>query len=202
MHKAHGDVICGGHEEAIREVLRQCNPDGRRRSISTTTDDLKLTNDGALVQLYGKNPDLRRFRLRSINLDWRGPTVTLRLDLSSFPETILPEWKGTEVDTVQCHLRFLAVENLSMPEWEPPIPSALLETQSLEEERRVRVRVTGDGVALGFTSSESVQVGHVSAFKISADGTDKTRHLFFKRIDAVRYSSIPATEEKTFYGRI
>jgi hypothetical protein len=135
------------------------------------TDDLQLVNTGDLVQLYGKVPDLRRFRLRSINL-------------------------------VQCHLQFLAVEDLSMPVWEPPVPSASLETQPLEEERRVRVRVTGDGVALGLTCNESVQVGHVSAFKISSDGADKTRHLFFKRIDAIRYTSIPATEEKTFYGRI
>ncbi|MFI6106066.1 Imm50 family immunity protein [Streptomyces sp. NPDC051310] len=165
-------------------------------------DDLQLVNTGDLVQLYGKVPDLRWFRLRSINLDWRGPTVTLRLDLSSFPETIPPEWKGTEVDTVQCHLQFLAVEDLSMPGWEPPVRSASLVTQPLEGERRVRVRVTGDGVALGFTCNESVQVGHVSAFKISSDGADKTRHLFFKRIDAARYKSIPATEEKTFYGRI
>lgn len=165
-------------------------------------DYLQLVNTRDLVQLYGKVPDLRWFRLRSINLDWRGPTVTLRLDLSTFPETIPPEWKGTEVDTVQCHLQFLAVEDLSMPEWEPPVRSASLETQPLEEERRVRVRVRGEGVALKFTSNESVQVGHLSAFKISPYGTDNTQHLFLRRLDALRYASIPATEEKTFHGRI
>ncbi|MFF8291525.1 Imm50 family immunity protein [Streptomyces sp. NPDC016309] len=166
------------------------------------TNDLKLVNAGDLINLYGKVPDLRRFRLRSINLDWRGPTVTLRLDLPSFPKKIPPEWRGTDVDTVQCHVQFLAVEDLTMPEWEPPVRSAFLDTQLLAEKRRIRVQVTGSGVALGFTSSESVQVGHVSAFKISDDGTDETQHFFSKRLDAVRYASIPATEEKTFYGRI
>jgi hypothetical protein len=166
------------------------------------TDDLHMVNSDDLAKLYGKVPDLRQFRLRSINLDWQGPTVTLRLDLSSFPETVPPEWKGSEVDTVQCHLQFIAVEDLWISEWEPPVRSASLETHPLEEKRRIRVRVTGSRVALGFTSNKSVKAGHVSAFKISTDGTDETRHLFLKRLDAVRYASIPATDEKTFHGRI
>ncbi|MGA5409312.1 Imm50 family immunity protein [Streptomyces lavendulocolor] len=163
---------------------------------------LKPANAGELIKLYGKIPDIRRFRLRSINLDWRGPTVTLRLDLSSFPKTVPPEWEGLGLDTVQCHLQFLAVEDLSLSEWEPPVRSASLETLPLEEERRVRVEVTGAGVDLAFTSNESVQVGHVSAFGISPDGTDETRHVFSRRIDAARYASVPATEENTFHGRI
>ncbi|ORT57883.1 Imm50 family immunity protein [Streptomyces sp. CB03238] len=166
------------------------------------TDDLKLVNADDLVNLYGKVPTLGTLRLRSVNLDWRGPTVTLRVDLSSFPSVVPQEWEGAEVDTVQCHLQFLAVEDLSLAEWEPPVPSASFRVQPLKENRRIQVRVAGAGIALGFTSNASVQVGHVSAFKISSDGTDGDRHIFLKKLDRMRYESIPGTEEKTFYGRI
>lgn len=67
----------------------------------------------------------------------------------------------------------------------------------------MRVRVTGAGVGLGFTSSDSVLVGHVSAFRASVDGGDDgDRHLFSRRIDAMRFQTIPATEERAFHGRL
>ncbi|MFE5481361.1 Imm50 family immunity protein [Streptomyces sp. NPDC056527] len=166
------------------------------------TDSLTLVNTESLVALYGKVPPLDEFRLRSINVDWRGPTVTLRVDLSTFPAALPPEWEDADIDTVQCHLQFLAVADLSLAKWQPPVHSASLDAQPLGEERRIRVRVTGPGVDLGFTSNESVLVGHVSGFKVAADGTDGGRHLFSRRIDSLRHEIIPETDEKTFYGRL
>ncbi|MFF9013328.1 Imm50 family immunity protein [Streptomyces sp. NPDC014870] len=166
------------------------------------TDGLTLVNAESLATLYGEVPPLDTFRLRAINVDWRGPTITLRIDLSIFPSAPPPEWDGADIDTVQCHLQFLAVADLSLTEWKPPIHSASLDAQPMGGERRMRVRVTGAGVDLRFTSNESVLAGHVSAFKIAADGTDGTRHLFSRRIDSLRHESIPETDEKTFHGRL
>ncbi|MER5201669.1 Imm50 family immunity protein [Streptomyces sp. NPDC002825] len=166
------------------------------------TVSLTLVNPGDLVRLYGEIPPLDEFRLRSINLDWRGPTVTLRVDLSTFPAFVPQEWEGADVDTVQCHLQFLAVADFSLTEWEPPFHSVSFSAKSLDGERRIRARVTGGGVELGFTSSDSVLVGHVSAFKAATDGTDGGRHLFSRKLDSLRYEAIPDTEEKTFYGRL
>ncbi|WP_318208169.1 Imm50 family immunity protein [Streptomyces sp. SJL17-1] len=165
------------------------------------TDSLTVVNPESLVRLYGGIPSLEEFRLRSINLDWRGPTVTLRLDLSSFPGAAPPEWEGADVDTVQCHLQFLAVADLSLTEWTPPARPSFRST-SLGEERRMRVRVTGAGVDLDFTSSQFTRVGHVSAFKIKADGTDGSRHYFLQKLDSMRFETIPGTDEKTFHGRL
>jgi hypothetical protein len=166
------------------------------------TDPLTLVNSEHLATLFGVFPPLDEFRLRAMNVDWRGPTVTLRVDLSSFPTSPPPEWVDAGVDTVQCHLQFLAVADLSLTEWNPPVRSASFDAQPLGEERRIRVRVTGPGVDLGFTSNESVLVGHVSAFKVAADGTDGGRHLFSRKIDSLRHESIPETDEKTFHGRL
>lgn len=166
------------------------------------TDSLTLVNPEGLVRLYGELPPLGEFRLRSINLDWQGPKVTLRVDLLSFPAAVPPEWEGVDIDTIQCHLQFLAVADFSLTRWDPPVHSASFDAESLDEERRMRVRVTGAGVDLGFTSNESVLVGHVSAFEIKGDGTDGGRHFFSQKLDGLRHETIPGTDEKTFYGRL
>ncbi|WP_329271537.1 Imm50 family immunity protein [Streptomyces sp. NBC_01451] len=70
-----------------------------------------IVNPEALDSLYGHVPDLVDVRIRSINLNWRGPTVTLRIDLPYFPASAPQEWIDAVMDTVQCQLKFLAVEN-------------------------------------------------------------------------------------------
>ncbi|MFF8831942.1 Imm50 family immunity protein [Streptomyces sp. NPDC015131] len=167
------------------------------------TGDITWVNSHDLLDLYGRLPPLGSLDLRSVNLSWQGPTVTLRVDLPTFPSTVPPEWKDADVDTIQCHLQFLAVEDFSLALWEPPVRSASLRAQALDTaDRRIHVRVTGARVALDFTSTEAVKVGHVSAFKIGPDGSDEGRHLFVRRLDRMRHESIPSTEERTFYGRI
>lgn len=159
-----------------------------------------LVNPEVLQSLYGRTPNVSDFRLRSINLNWRGPTVTLRVDLPSFPGSAPQDWVDAGVDTVQCQLQFLAVENISLTEWAPPAVSTI-NIASWGERRRIQVTVDGSGVALRFDCSESVRVSHVSAFKIQHDGSDSGRHLFVSKIDSRRHASLPTTDEKTFYER-
>jgi hypothetical protein len=159
-----------------------------------------LVNPEALNSLYGHVPDLADVRFRSINLNWRGPTVTLRIDLPSFPGSAPQGWLDAEMDTVQCQLQFLAVENISLTDWDPPSVGRV-EMSSWGRESRMRVIIEGRGVALRFDCSESVRVSHVSAFQIQADGSDSGPHLFVSKIDARRHTFLPSTDEQTFYER-
>ncbi|MFE3162746.1 Imm50 family immunity protein [Streptomyces sp. NPDC059224] len=159
-----------------------------------------LVNPEVFQSLYGSTPIISEVRIRSVNLNWRGPTVTLRGDLLSFPESAPQDWIDAGVDTVQCQFQFLAVENVSLTEWVPPaVGTVTLEPWG--EERRMRVAVTGAGIALRFDCNESVRVGHVSAFKIQHGDSDDGRHLFVSKIDARRHVSLPPTDERTFYER-
>ena len=153
-----------------------------------------------LRALYGTTSNLSGVRIRSVNLNWRGPTVRLRIDLPSFPVSAPPEWIDAGMDTVQCQFQFLAVENISLAAWDPPAVGDV-EMTPLGSERRMRVAVHGLGIALQFECSESVDVSHVSAFKIGPGGSDNGPHLFVSRLDARRRTFLPATDEKTFYER-
>ncbi|XIE79194.1 Imm50 family immunity protein [Streptomyces sp. SBR177] len=166
------------------------------------TAEPTLLNPEPLTSIYGRIPTFAGFRLRSINLNWRGPTVTLRLDLPQFPENITEEWKQSDANTIQCHLQFLAVANFLLSDWHPPIPSVLLDITPLEDQRRVKVEAIADGVNFSFTSTPSTLVGHVSAFRLQPDGSDTGRHLFVGKIDNLRYKNIPSPDEKTFHGRL
>lgn len=68
-------------------------------------------------------------------------------------------------------------------------------------ERRMRVRADGRGVKLEFDCSDSITVGHVSAFRKQADGSDAEQHLFTSKIDSLRHNRLPVMDEKTFYER-
>ncbi|WP_405863059.1 immunity 50 family protein [Streptomyces sp. NBC_01515] len=164
------------------------------------TVDAFLVNREVLQSLYGKVPDLSEVRIRSINLNWRGPSVTLRVDLPRFPDSAPQEWIDEHMDTVQCQFRFLAVDTVSLTEWDPPA-TAGIEMIPHGTERRMRVRADGRGVKLEFDCSDSITVGHVSAFRKQADGSDAERHLFTSKIDALRHNHLPAMDEKTFYER-
>lgn len=173
-------------------------------STGDTTEDpadvVLLTNPQVLKSLYGHVPDPRGVRVRSVNLNWRGPTLTLRVDMPTYPQVPPWEWVDAGMDTVQCQLQFLAVERLSLEGWSPPVVGDI-EMTPLGRERRMRVSIGGRGTALRFDCAESVRVGHISAFRIGADGSDDGRHLFMSKVDARRYSTVPGTEEKTFYER-
>ncbi|MFI5685744.1 Imm50 family immunity protein [Streptomyces sp. NPDC051636] len=160
-----------------------------------------LVNPQILHSLYSDDlPELKGVHVRSVNLSPRGPTVTLRMDLPTFPGVPPQEWRDEGMDTVQCQLQFVALDNLSLTLWDPPAV-ADIEAVSLGSDRRMRVTASGSGLALRFDCADSVRVGHVSAFRKGANGSDSGRHLFLSKVDARRHTVLPGAEEKTFYER-
>ncbi|MBZ6108184.1 MULTISPECIES: Imm50 family immunity protein [Streptomyces] len=165
------------------------------------TVDRFLSNPEKISDLYGTVPEVHETRLRSVNLNWRGPTVTLRIDLPGFPRNAPQGWVDDGLDTVQCQLQFLAVQNLSLLKWEPPTTTHI-EIEPMSVHRRIQIDALGPGVRLSFDSSESVLVGHLSAFRIRSDGSDIGPHSYVSKIDSRRHAALPRTDEKTFYERL
>lgn len=166
---------------------------------------LSVRNSEVLAPLYGTAPlPLASLRLRSVHLDWRGPTVTLRLDLPAPPLPLSEEWAAVGVDTVQGQLRFLAVEDLELDAWDPPVLASFALTELGGGEHRMRVEVSdGEGSAfLRFTSHCDVLAGHLSGFRAGPGGADSGPHLFRGAVDAKRHSTVPDPSEKTFYERL
>ncbi|MFF2204271.1 Imm50 family immunity protein [Streptomyces sp. NPDC058145] len=166
-----------------------------------TVDEFLLNSD-ALRGIYGHVPRIgEAIRVRSFNINWRGPTLIIRADLPEFPEAPPQEWQAAGLDTVQCHLQFLAVEDLSIREWHPPAVCRVTAVHG-EEVKRLHIGFHGDGLELEFRCSDSVLVGHISAFRAGVDGSDVGPHSFVSRIDTRRHVSLPETWERTYYGRI
>ncbi|NGO75886.1 hypothetical protein G6045_09400 [Streptomyces sp. YC504] len=172
-----------------------------RRNTTTVASELRFENSGALEALYGRIPPLHNVRLRSIQLNWRGPALTLRMDLPEHPAGAPTVWVERGMDTVQCHVQFLAVEDLSLKDW-PTAALADISTTDLGFENRMAVTVSNPEVILSFTCNKSVLIGHVSAFRSREDGSDDGPHLFLSRIDRFRHDSVPPPHEKTFYERV
>lgn len=166
-----------------------------------SVDDFIL-NPEVLQAIYGHTPKLEGdIRVRSLNLNWRGPTLIIRADLPQFPDPAPQDWMTSGFDTVQCHLRFLAVEKLTIRSWEPPVLGRLKATPQTAE-RRLHIAVEGDGITLSFNCSDSVAIGHVSAYRSNIDDSDQGPRSFASRIDSRRYASLPETWEKSYYERI
>ncbi|SHM97476.1 Imm50 family immunity protein [Actinacidiphila paucisporea] len=159
-----------------------------------------VRNLAVLTDFYTSPPPLEPVTVRSLYLDRRGPTLTLRFDLSGFPDRPRPEWEQNGCDMFQCQLQFLAVDDFLLRGWHPPVTGSL----DIEptEERRVLVRLGAGGTRLTFSSSDSLTVGKMSAYRSSADGTDRGHHYYVGKVDQMRYDVLPDLGEKTFYGRV
>ncbi|MEU2905087.1 Imm50 family immunity protein [Streptomyces globisporus] len=83
-----------------------------------------VRNSDVLGTLYPDVPPLESVRLRSFPLDWRGPALTLRIDLPAYPDPdrVPPEWSERGHDTLQLHVQFTAVEDLAVRGWIPTVP--------------------------------------------------------------------------------
>ncbi|GAB2584551.1 hypothetical protein GCM10027168_16640 [Streptomyces capparidis] len=151
-----------------------------------------------LRELYAELPPLVSVPVRSFTLSRYGPTLTLRLDLPVPAGGSLPPWTGGDAGRVQCHLCFLAVDDLRLSRWDPPAAADV--TLAARPSRRVRARVAGPGVELAFTASDSLTVAHVSVFRPGADGTDQVPHRFASPLDRKLFGTVPDVCEKTFHG--
>ncbi|MDX2402463.1 immunity 50 family protein [Streptomyces microflavus] len=161
--------------------------------------DLALQTRG-LESLYFVIPPLDSVRLRSFHLDWRGPTLTARIDLPSYPGDPPPDWSDNGHNTLQVHLQFLAVENLTVCGWIPSTPVDI--SFSAMAERRMLTKISGVDLELSFTCSDSLAVGHISSSRVTESGSDNGPHSFLQPLDARRFPSLPSTHESTFYERV
>jgi hypothetical protein len=143
-----------------------------------------ITNGDPLVGYFeGGPPALRRVRIRSVHPDGWGGAVVLRIDLPR------PE----HGDTLQCHLKFLAVEDFDLRLWEPPARADVaLDPHGTQ---RLAVTVQGDRVALGFDAHRSLHVDHVSTYRSTESGP----RAFDSPLDARLHPVLPPTTARTFY---
>lgn len=165
------------------------------------TTGFPVRNMQYLAPLYGSElPALDRVRVRSIQLNWRGPTLTLRVDLPDPPLPLPHEWAEARVDTVQCHLAFLGVENLSLRGWDPPV-TARLSVSPPDGRNRVDViaETQENGPFLEFSSLSDVLARHLSGFRRRPDGTDSGPHLFKGGIYNRLYSTVPEPDVRVFH---
>ncbi|MEU0075610.1 Imm50 family immunity protein [Streptomyces sp. NPDC006332] len=168
------------------------------------TAGFPVRNMEILAPFYGAElPSLRSVPLRSINLNWCGPTVSLRMDLPTPPMPLPAEWTEAGVDTVQCQFQFLAVADLVLDGWEPPVTACLAVDPLPDGRHRILVTASTDsGTFLKFTCSDEVLAGHLSGFRPLSDGSDGGPHVFRSRIDGMRHTTVPDPCEKTFYERL
>lgn len=160
-----------------------------------------LRDSSGLMALYDSVPPLDGIILSSLHLDQTGPTLTLRMVLPAFPDRPLPEWKAAGCDRFECQLQFLAVDDVRMRGWRPPVTADVrIEPAEPAGHRRIAVGVHGrDGsVELRFTSSDSLGAGHLNAFRAGTTG----RH-YAGRVDRMRYKNrLPDPSETVFYEHL
>ncbi|NLU66989.1 Imm50 family immunity protein [Streptomyces sp. HNM0574] len=163
----------------------------------TADSALRPANPQQLTDLYGRFPEYGRLRIRSVNVNPYGPTLTLRVDLPEGPEAPPEQWQTAECDTVQCHFQFQAVENLALSRWEPPTEAHLKASRLTD--RTTEVRVTGAGIALTFQAHPQFLIRHISGFR---SGTTSPEHHYLNRLDAKLHGTgEPATTTETFHAR-
>ncbi|NEB38464.1 Imm50 family immunity protein [Streptomyces sp. SID14515] len=156
-------------------------------------------NSDVLGTLYSDVPPLESVRLRSFHLDWRGPALTLRIDLPAYPgpDRVPPEWSELGHDTLQLHVHFTAVEDQTVRGWIPTVPVDV--SLAALAYRRILVRIAEAGFELSFSSSNSLTVGHISSFRMTETGSDEVPHTFVSRLDTRLFTSLRGTHESTFY---
>ncbi|MEU7329601.1 Imm50 family immunity protein [Streptomyces parvus] len=158
-----------------------------------------VRNPDVLGTLYSDVPSLESVRLRSFQLDWRGPALTLRIDLPTYPDPdrVPPEWSELGHDTLQLHVQFTAVEDLTVRGWIPTAPVDI--SLATLPYRRILVRIAEAGFELSFTSSDSLTVGHISSYRMTETGSDEVPRTFVSRRDKSLFTSLPGTHESAFY---
>jgi hypothetical protein len=159
-----------------------------------------LVDPTVIGRLYSPIPALEDVILRSVHLSTRSPAVLLRMDLPIFPNVLPREWKEAAVDRVQCHLQFLAVADFELTDCQLPFAASI--SVEPRPERRLLVSISNGPVKIGFTSSDSLQVGHFSAYLSGADSTDESEHVFLSHVDRRLYTVVPPPDVKTYHDRV
>ncbi|PVC91932.1 Imm50 family immunity protein [Streptomyces sp. CS014] len=158
-----------------------------------------VRNSDILGTLYSDVPPLESVRLRSFHLNWRGPALTLRIDLPTYPDPdrVPPEWSERGHNTLQLQVQFAAVEDLTVRGWIPAVPVDI--SLAALPYRRILVRIAESGFGFSFTSSDSLTVGHISSYRMTETGSDDVPHAFVSRLDTRLFTSLPGTHESSFF---
>ncbi|MCZ7459681.1 Imm50 family immunity protein [Streptomyces sp. WMMC940] len=159
-----------------------------------------VRNSADLQSLYTDTPSLTDLTVRSIHLNHFGPCLTLRIDLPVFPQNPPPEWVDAGLDQFQCHLEFIAIENLELKGWIPHGHASL--ELHMHNHNKILARMESDGFHLSFVATDSILVGHMSAYRALPNGSDGGPHQFVRKLDTKKYDAIPPVHEKTFYEHI
>ncbi|MFJ2557709.1 MULTISPECIES: Imm50 family immunity protein [unclassified Streptomyces] len=158
-----------------------------------------VRNSHLLTSLYSEVPPLEAVRLRSVHLDWRGPSLTLRLDLPVFPDNMSDDSLESSHDTLQIHIKFLAIDRVVLSS----LPHSLVDISiSHLGESRISVAAAKGAGKFSFTAGDELLIGHISSFARAGDGSDGGPRKFLSRLDARIFTSLPDVCERTFYERI
>lgn len=159
-----------------------------------------LQSGEKLLALYSAGPPLTPVRLRAVHLSRFGPAVTVRADFAEFPDRPLGEWAGLGLDTLQAHLAFGDVDDLRIDQLSlPAVASVAVEAM---DRRRMRVQMSGDNCGLCFTATDTVLVGHVSAYRLTQGTVDDGPHQFVSRLDQRLYKVVPDPTAKPYHDHL
>ena len=172
------------------------------RSTATLTQFWKdvLVNRQLLDEFYLETPSFGDVTLRSLHLSRLGPSVILRMDMGRYADRPRQEWIDCGCDRLQLHLQFLDVADLRLES--APLPCVV----SLNFERlslkRLALEIRGSQVDMRFTCSDSVSVGHISAYAATDDLLDAHPHKYVARVDQLLYAEVPGAEVETYHDRV
>lgn len=168
--------------------------------MATPAWDELLVNRDQLTSYYTEIPALDSLVIRSVHLSRYGPALTIRADLSRFPDRAPVEWTEAGCDRFECQLHFvLAEEGIRMRG--RPDGTAAAVRYSLSDSRRLRAEMRGENLELDFTAHENLQVSHLSAYRSTDGDPYAARRWFASRIDQRLFQVLPPPTRKPFYDR-
>ncbi|GMV31293.1 MAG: hypothetical protein AMXMBFR59_34180 [Rhodanobacteraceae bacterium] len=109
-----------------------------------------LVDDRGIRAVYGDRvPSLDVVELRQVTLKIEGPTISLNLDLSQFPENPPVKWQGYRYNRLQVRLDFHGVRDVQLTGW----TTASRANLSLQKDGEdIAVHVAGESLNLRFLS--------------------------------------------------
>jgi hypothetical protein len=76
-----------------------------------------IENPLAITNVYSSHPDLSRVRVMRLELDEQGPTLLIRIELPTFPDTPPLRWRRHCYDAAIMELRLFGVSELRIDGW-------------------------------------------------------------------------------------
>ncbi|MEK8171353.1 Imm50 family immunity protein [Streptomyces sp. M19] len=159
-----------------------------------------MPDPGAVGRFYSTVPPLTAVTLRSVHVDRRGRGSPCGSICRRSPTGVPPEWAGHGYDRFQCHVQFLAVDDVVLDGW---VAAGTADVALVaRDRRRLAVDVRATAGRLTFTSSDSVLAGRFSAHRAAADGSDRGPRHYVSKVDRIRFDGLPDVSQRDFYERV